>query len=44
LTKTGSLHPHGIIESTYEDVRLQLYQAGRAIMTLPPLSKFFQIA
>jgi hypothetical protein len=38
------LAPHGIIESTYEDVCLQLYQAGRATVTLPPLGKFFQIA
>ena len=37
------LAPHGIIESTYEDVCLQLYQAGRATVTLP-LGKFFQFA
>jgi hypothetical protein len=38
------LAPHGIIESTYDDVCLQLYQEGRAKVTLPPLGKFFQIA
>jgi hypothetical protein len=38
------LAPHGIIESTYDDVCLQLYQVGRAKVTLPPLGKFFQIA
>jgi hypothetical protein len=42
-TSGGDRRKGCIIESTYDDVCLQLHQAGRAKVTLPSLGKFFQV-